>query len=219
MTGRTAAATDVVGKEIHNLARGGRHGDAALGRFAARLEDESDEALAALCVREGSDGQAFTTLVERFRPRVWRICYRLLSNESDAHDAAQDVFVALFLQRAKFRGDSKYSTWVHAVAVRTCLMQRRSRGRRVRREGMPTGADLDLQPAARQPQPVESRLDLEQMLDVLDDEDRALVLLKYAEGYEYEELAKIFGVSVSACKMRVSRARDKIQERYGSNER
>ena len=43
-----------------------------------------------------------------------------------AQDAAQDVFVKLFLQRAKFRGEAKYSTWVHGIAVRTCLMQRRS---------------------------------------------------------------------------------------------
>jgi len=52
------------------------------------------------------------------------------------------------------------------------------------------------------------------MLDILDEEDRALVLLKYTEGYEYEELAEIFELSVSACKMRVSRAREKIQARF-----
>jgi len=186
-----------------------------LDGFAGKLDEQSDEALAALAAREGSDGAAFTTLVSRFRERTWRICYRLLGNESDAHDAAQDVFVALFLQRAKFRGESKYSTWVHAVAVRTCLMQRRSRGRRLRREGTPTGADLDQQPTQRQAPTPGAKLDLLQMLDVLDEEDRAMVLLKYAEGYEYDELAAIFELSVSACKMRVSRARDKIQERYG----
>jgi RNA polymerase sigma-70 factor (ECF subfamily) len=56
-----------------------------------------------------------------------------------------------------------------------------------------------------------------QMLDILDEEDRALLILKYAENYSHEELAEIFGISVSACKMRISRARDKIQERFGSN--
>jgi len=189
-----------------------------LDGFAGKLDEQSDEALAALAAREGSDGAAFTELVGRFRERTWRICYRLLGNESDAHDAAQDVFVALFLQRAKFRGESKYSTWVHAVAVRTCLMQRRSRGRRLRREGTPTGADLDQQPTQRQAPAPGAKLDLVQMLDVLDEEDRAMVLLKYAEGYEYDELAAIFELSVSACKMRVSRAREKIQERYGGGE-
>lgn len=178
----------------------------------------TDEELAALAAREGSDGPAFTALVERYRQRVWSVCYRLLNNESDAHDAAQDVFVKLFLQRAKFRGESKYSTWVHGIAVRTCLMQRRSSGRRRKREGAPTGADLDAQATARPANDPAAKMDLVQMLDVLDDEDRALVLLKYAEGYDYEELAEIFELSVSACKMRVSRAREKIQARYGEQQ-
>ena len=54
-----------------------------------------------------------------------------------------------------------------------------------------------------------------QMLEILDEEDRAMVILKYAEDYSYEELAAIFELSVSACKMRVSRAREKIQKQFG----
>jgi len=178
-------------------------------------DDATDEQLAALAAREGSDGPAFAAIVARYDKRVWSICYRLVGNESDAHDAAQEVFVALFLQRGKFRGDSKYSTWVHSIAVRTCLMQRRAGGRRRKREGAPTDVDFDARPETKQAPPAETKLDLLQMLDMLDEEDRALVLLKYAEGYEYEELAKIFHLSVSACKMRISRAREKIQARYG----
>ena len=53
------------------------------------------------------------------------------------------------------------------------------------------------------------------MLNILDEEDRAMLILKYAENYNYEELSEIFGLSVSACKMRISRACDKIQARFG----
>lgn len=179
------------------------------------LDDATDEQLAALAAREGSDGPAFAAIVSRYDRRVWSVCYRLLGNASDAHDAAQEVFVKLFLQRAKFRGESKYSTWVHGIAVRTCLMQRRAGGRRRKREGAPTAVDLDTQAATRPAEGAETKLDLLQMLDILDEEDRAMILLKYAEGYEYEELAEIFELSVSACKMRVSRAREKIQARFG----
>src|SRR5687767_12801213 len=98
------------------------------------ITERSDEQLAAEAAREGSDGPAFTALVERFQDRVWRVCFRLMSNAEDAHDAAQEVFVTLFLQRAKFEGRSRYSTWVHGIALRTCLMLRRSRGRRRRHE-------------------------------------------------------------------------------------
>ena len=53
------------------------------------------------------------------------------------------------------------------------------------------------------------------MLETLDDEDRALLILKYAEGHDYEELSAIFELSVSACKMRISRAREKLQQQFG----
>lgn len=171
----------------------------------------SDEQLAAEAAREGSDGPAFTALVERFRDRVWRICFRLLGQEDDAQDAAQEVFVRLFMQRAAFRGESKYATWVHAVAVRTCLAMRRSRGRRQRYE---SAARAEMR-SGQQPPAAGLQLDLTSMLETLDEEDRAMVILKYAEDYSFEELASIFGLSVSACKMRVSRARDKVQRKFG----
>lgn len=181
------------------------------------IAQPTDEQLAAEAAREGSDGPAFLALVGRFRQRVWRICYRLLGNEHDAQDAAQEVFVRLFLHRGKFEGRSKYSTWVHGIAVRTCLTIRRGRGRRQRREHAAEEQVLEAQHAGPLPQPGLG-LDLAQMLDTLDEEDRALVILKYAEDYSYEELADIFELSVSACKMRVSRAREKIQGRFGDKQ-
>ena len=98
------------------------------------VTERTDEDLAALAAREGSDGPAFVAIVERFRPRVWRLCFRLMGNEQDANDAAQEVFVRLFLHRTRFEGRSSYATWVHAVAVRTCLGLRRGRSRRQRHE-------------------------------------------------------------------------------------
>jgi RNA polymerase sigma-70 factor (ECF subfamily) len=175
----------------------------------------TDEQLAAEAQRERSSGMAFTVLVERFRERVWALCYRLMGNEHDAADAAQEVLVRLFLDRAKFEGRSKYTTWLHAVTVRTCLMLRRGRGRRQKRVAVVPDEALEQHSGAAAQTHAELSLDMQHMLDTLDEEDRAMVILKYAEGYSYEELAEIFGHSVSACKMRVSRARAKLQERFG----
>ena len=175
----------------------------------------SDEQLAAAAAREGSDGPAFVALVERFRQRVWQICFRLMSNEHDANDAAQEVFVRLFLNRAKFEGRSKYSTWVHGVAVRTCLTMRRGRGRRQKHENIVADDSIQEQAPDRAASDAGLSMDLLSMLNILDEEDRAILILKYAENYSYEELSEIFGLSVSACKMRISRGCDKIQARFG----
>ncbi|MBI2481657.1 MAG: RNA polymerase sigma factor, partial [Planctomycetia bacterium] len=163
--------------------------------------------------REGSDGPAFVAIVERFQDRVWRVCYRLMGNAEDASDATQEVFVRLFLQRSQFEGRSKYSTWMHGIAIRTCLMMRRGRGRRKKHEEVAQRrgterherSDRDLSATT---------LDLAHMLDTLEEEDRAMLILKYAEGYNYDELSELFDLSVSGCKMRISRARDRLQERF-----
>lgn len=183
------------------------------------LASTSDEDLAQLAAREGSAGPAFNELLRRFQPRVWRICYRLMSHEQDAGDAAQEVCLRLFLHRDRFAGRSKYSTWVYGVAVRTCLHMRRGRGRRQRRETPVDSEALWSGVAGREGSPEGTKLDLQQMLETLDDEDRAILILKYSEGHSHEELAEMFELSESACKMRISRARDKLQQRYGGEGR
>jgi len=174
----------------------------------------TDEQLAQLAAREGSDGPAFVAIVERYRQRVWSVCFRLMGNADDASDAAQEVFVRLFTNRTRFEGRSKYSTWVHGVAVRTCLSMRRGRGRRQKHERVTGDEALAPEAIARPSAPQGLSIDLQQILDGLDEDDRALLLLKYAEGYSHEELASFFDISVSACKMRISRAREKIQQQF-----
>ncbi len=181
---------------------------------------QSDEQLAAEAAREGSDGPAFSELVSRFRQRVWRVCYRIMGHHDDAADATQDVLVRMFLHRDRFAGRSRYSTWVHGIAVRTCLSLRRGRGRRQRR--VTVVPELDLNSAGQTSGSSSTRaeasgqIDLDTMLAALDDEDRALVVMKYAEDHSYSELSEIFGISESACKMRVSRAISRMRERHHS---
>ena len=178
----------------------------------------SDEELAAQASREGSDGVAFTALMERFRDRVWRVCWRLMGSRHDAEDAAQEVFVRLFFERGKFAGRSRYSTWLHGVAIRTCLTLRRSRSRRRRREvpGSASGEDghdqiaLQADERAVQAEAVDAADAAAKLLDGLDEEDRALVLMKFAENHDYEALAEMFDSTPGALRMRISRIREKL---------
>ena len=134
----------------------------------------------------------------------------------DAEDAAQEVFVRLFFERGRFAGRSRYSTWLHAVAIRTCLSLRRSRSRRRRREE--PGSErievtADTKPSASDA--VDANHDIQKLLEVLDEEDRALVLMRFAENHDYEELAEMFGTSAGACRMRISRIREKLTATAG----
>lgn len=177
----------------------------------------TDEELAAQAAREGSDGTAFNALMERFRARVWRVCFRLMGSEHDAEDAAQEVFVRLFFDRGKFEGRSRYSTWLHGVAIRTCLTLRRSRGRRKRREE-PAGDDViatHSDARGNETERVDERHDIVKLLDGLDEEDRALVLMRFGEGHDYDELSEMFETTPGALRMRVSRIREKLAAKAG----
>ena len=179
------------------------------------LSNRTDEELAAEAARETSDGPAFVAIVDRFRQRVWRICYRLLYDEQDANDAAQEVFSAAVPAPRPVRrpveilhlGPRRRPAHVpgNAAEPRTPASARNARRRRPNgSRGSRPGADA----------PPGLAMDLMKMLESLDEEDRAMLILKYAEGYDYEELAAMFELSVSACKMRLSRAREKLQQRY-----
>jgi len=178
----------------------------------------SDDDLAAQAAREGSDGVAFTALMDRFRDRVWRVCWRLMGTRHDAEDAAQEVFVRLFFERGRFAGRSRYSTWLHGVAIRTCLGMRRSRSRRRRREvaGSAAGDDgldrIEAQADARpgQAAAVDAADAAHKLLAGLDEDDRALVLMKFAENHDYEALAEMFDSTPGALRMRISRIREKL---------
>ena len=188
------------------------------GSDFAGQERFADEELAAQAAREGSDGAAFTALMDRYREKVWRVCWRLMGSEHDAEDAAQEVFVRLFFERGKFAGRSTYSTWLHGVAIRTCLMLRRSRSRRRRREDATDDVLIQTQPDAKPEAAaaaVDASHDIRKLLEALDEEDRALVLMRFAENHDYEALAEMFGTTAGACRMRISRIREKLAARAG----
>ncbi len=188
--------------------------DATRVAMALDISLQTDEQLADEAAREGAEGPAFAALFERYETRVWRVCFRLLGNAEDAADAAQEVLVRLFFERAKFAGRSRYSTWVHGIALRVCLSQRRGRGRRQKHEQ----AAHDQQSIHNKPLTPASdggtKLDLLQMLDTLDEDERALLIMKYAEGYNHDELAEMFDLTVSACKMRIHRAIQKLKTSF-----
>jgi RNA polymerase sigma-70 factor (ECF subfamily) len=143
-----------------------------------------------------------------------------MGTEHDAEDAAQEVFVRLFFERGKFAGRSRYSTWLHGVAIRTCLTLRRSRSRRRRRESSDPGGEVSLVEAHADPQSspeaaVDAAHDARKVLEHLDEEDRALVLMRFAENHDYEELAEMFGSTSGALRMRVSRIREKLAAKAG----
>ena len=83
------------------------------------LEDrEDDNAIESF--RSG-DHSSFDALVFKYRGHIYRLCYRFMGNHHDADDMAQEVFLRAYRGLPKFKGRSKFSTWLYRIAVNTCL--------------------------------------------------------------------------------------------------
>ena len=67
------------------------------------------------------DANAFAVLVDRYKDLVFTLALRMMKHREEAEEAAQDTFIKAFKSLNKFKGDSKFSTWIYRVAYNTCL--------------------------------------------------------------------------------------------------
>jgi RNA polymerase sigma-70 factor (ECF subfamily) len=163
-------------------------------------------------VRRVLDGEtgAFSALVERYRDRLARYAVHMLGDRQDAEEVLQDTFVRAYRSLARCNDPSRFGAWVYGILVNRC---RTAGARAARRRRMFVYSDPEREQAAV-PSDVE-RTELDELvrwaLARLSAEHREAFLLKYVEDLEYEEMARVLGVGISALKMRVKRARDRLQ--------
>jgi RNA polymerase sigma-70 factor, ECF subfamily len=179
------------------------------GRAPRAPEDESLLRRAA-----GGDAAAFKEIFVRHRTDVARLVYRMLSVPADLDDVVQEVFVQVFRSLKDFRGQSKFTTWLHRVTVNVVLMHRRAaRSRPVLTEEAPTELVAD----DRQPLPDEDAERHERMrafqrlLSRLAEKKRVVFVLHELEGLPPQEIAEIVDAPVLTVRTRLFYARRELE--------
>jgi len=164
------------------------------------------------------DAAAFRDVFVRHKNDVARLVYRMLSAPADLEDVVQEVFVQVFRSLKDFRGQSKFSTWLHRVTVNVVLMHRRSaRSRPVLTEEAPS----DLVADDRQPLPDEEAERLERMrafqrlLSRLAEKKRVVFVLHELEGMPPNEIADVVGAPVLTVRTRLFYARRELEAMLG----
>jgi RNA polymerase sigma-70 factor (ECF subfamily) len=159
------------------------------------------------------DQTAFAALVERYQGAVYNLCYRMLGSPGEAEDAAQDVFLRAWTQLHTFQQDRRFSTWLLAIASHWCIdLLRRRRQVFVPLDGISLWATADT------PDPEETALDQEQrdavrqLLDTLPPKYRLVTILRYFRDLSYLEIAETTGLSESAVKTQLHRARKMLAD-------
>jgi RNA polymerase sigma-70 factor (ECF subfamily) len=165
------------------------------------------------------DPEAISVLLRGYQRRVYAVCYRMVRNEDDARDLAQDAMVKILQGLDSYDGRSKLSTWVIRVTMNCCLSHlRKQRLRRhgsIEREGPdlvsgeiagPRSGGGELSPETRVEQ-TEMRDVLTRALHGLDPDTRAVLVLRDMQDLEYHRIAGVLDVPVGTVKSRLFRAR------------
>jgi RNA polymerase sigma-70 factor (ECF subfamily) len=172
------------------------------------------------------DGSAYATLVERHSDLVYAIVSRIVLNEADAADVAQEAFVRAYHALPRFRGDSKFSSWLYRIAVNRSLTHLKRAKRRAAAVDPETGArdEVAASLASRDDGPDEAVLRDERRAIVraavaeLPPNYRAVVTLFYLEERSYRDVAEILGIPMGTLKTHLHRARALLREALAEHE-
>ncbi len=172
--------------------------------------DGDDVDLADVRVAMRGDTAAFERLYRRHAGRIHGVIWRLVGGvQARAEELVQDTFVRAWQRLDSFRSESRFSTWLHRLAVNTALMDLRAS--RSRPEG-----HLEADSDAWDGDHVESpglRLDLERAVASLPPRARAVLVLHDIEGWQHQEIGSELGMAVGTSKAQLHRARGLLRKR------
>ena len=159
------------------------------------------------------DGRALEVLCERHAPRVERLAGHLLADPEDARDAAQEALAKLCVRIGQFRGDSRFSTWLHRLVVNTCRdVAARERVRRHEPLGEDDRVAGDSDPA-REARLAELRSELNAGLAGISPHQAKVVVLKDALDFSFAEIAAAIDMPIGTAKCYAHRARAGLRTR------
>ncbi len=173
--------------------------------------------------RDG-DRAAFEALMNLHLPRVWRVAWRVLRHHEDTEDVVQEVFLAAHRALPSFRGDARFSTWLHRIAVNRALNHRRRSAERVSRASLSLASSGGQDPPGsvaaerladpgegssplRRLEAAELRRRLARCLEKLPPPWRSVLALRDGEQLSYQEIAQVLETALGTVRSRLARAR------------
>jgi RNA polymerase sigma-70 factor (ECF subfamily) len=168
------------------------------------------------------DKAAFDLLVAKYQRKIFRLLSRLIRDQAEVEDIAQEAFIKAYRALPNFRGDSAFYTWLYRIAINTAKNHLVSQGRRA-----PTTTEADIEEAEtfddgdhlRDLNTPESMLLTKQVgeavnraIDQLPEDLRTAIVLREIEGLSYEEIAESMSCPIGTVRSRIFRAREAIAQ-------
>ncbi|MCB4791783.1 MAG: RNA polymerase sigma factor [Elusimicrobia bacterium] len=166
--------------------------------------------------------EMFKEIVRKHAAMVYSVCYRLMGNEHDASDLAQEVFLSALKSIKDFKNRSLISTWLYSIAVNKGI-NLCNRRKKVKFYSIDTKTDASENMTQRNLGDLNTDVEnivhnknmkdiLEKQLSKLNPEKRAIIVLRYIEDKSYEEIAEICDCPIGTVGSRLARALDELRE-------
>jgi RNA polymerase sigma-70 factor (ECF subfamily) len=194
---------------------------AAKAKRQAMDQPRTDEDSKLVARTQEGDVAAFDQLVVKYTPRLYGLVYNMTSNHEDTNDLLQDVFSKAYKSIRGFRGKSSFYTWIHSIAVNMTLNFLKKRGRRFNLSLDDVDAsiqnDKEFLELTQSSSPVreadlsELQVRLNEAMQKLSDEHRAVVTMFHIQGMPHAEISKILRVSEGTVRSRLFYANRQLQ--------
>jgi RNA polymerase sigma-70 factor (ECF subfamily) len=190
-------------------------------RDVSEQQARADEDAQLVAKAQAGDPTAFDELVVKYSPRLYGLIYNMTSNHEDTNDLLQDVFSKAYKSIRGFRGKSSFYTWIHSIGVNMTLNFLKKRGRRFHMSLDDVDASIQndkefLEQTAtsspvREADLGELQRRLNEALQKLSEEHRAVVTMFHIQGMPHAEISKILNVSEGTVRSRLFYANRQLQ--------
>ncbi|MBI2458756.1 MAG: sigma-70 family RNA polymerase sigma factor [candidate division NC10 bacterium] len=177
---------------------------------------------------QAGDAGAFETLVRRYQGWVFTLALRMVGDRAEAEDLAQEIFLKAYRGLKRFKGASRFSTWLYSITSHHCLNHLEARRRQPHRHGR--GGERPDAGGDDPPAPVDRLADdapradallereerariVQAELAQLAEDHRIILVLREVQGLSYEEIAQVLGVELGTVRSRLHRARMEMKAR------
>lgn len=186
---------------------------------ASRIDREDSELVRKALDAPEADLRAFENIVRKYRKTVVANCRYMTRDSVHAEDLAQDIFLKVYFTLRGFEGRSSFKTWLYRIKINHCLNHLKKEARKhqlsIEDPALTHRGELTVEPSVERSITDEyNRRRIGKILDSLTETLRVPLIMCDIDDLSYQEVADAIGISLSAAKMRIKRAREEFVRRY-----
>jgi len=156
--------------------------------------------------------QAYSSLMKLYEKRIYWMCHRIICDDSEAHDATQEVLIRVFHHLPKFKSESSFKTWLYAIARNVSLTMLSKTKNSKTNLPIEDKHKQDPKNAYNPNEVTDHALDIDKAFSKLDISNREILSLKFVGNLSVDEIAEALDIKLSAAKMRLHRATQELRK-------